>query len=112
MSLATAMLIATPVSAFLGTMLGHFLSRRSAKDLDRWRKREETMRLLRWATELAVDSDPDRARAGLVVLDALLDSPLLDHDDAQLVSTVTRYVAMGQVGAEESPEERGGALGS
>lgn len=103
MTLATAMLIATPILAFLGGMLGHLLSRRSATELDRWRKREETMRMLRWATELAIDSDPDRARAGLVVLDALLDSPLLDTDDIELVATVTQYVAIQTTGTE--PDE-------
>lgn len=85
--------VATPVLAFTGALVGHRVSRRSALELDRWRKREETMRMLRWATEFAVDSDVDRARAGVLVLVGLIDSPLLDEDDNALVSSVLGHVA-------------------
>jgi hypothetical protein len=85
--------VATPILAFLGALAGHWVRRRSDTELDRWRKREETMRLLRWATELAVARDADRARAGLAVLSALLDSPILDDNDVELVATVTEHVA-------------------
>ncbi|MGB3763716.1 MAG: hypothetical protein WA966_10870 [Ornithinimicrobium sp.] len=87
-------LIATPVLAFAGALVGHVLSRRGALELDRWRKREETMRMLRWATELATDRDTDRAEAGLTVLSALLDSPLLDRADVELVATIAASIAL------------------
>lgn len=96
-TLVAIMLVATPVLAFAGGIAGHLLTRKSATELDRWRKREETMRMLRWATELAINADPTKARAGLLVLDALLDSPLLDHADVTLVATVTQYVATGEL---------------
>lgn len=104
--LTVVVLVATPLLAFGGGLLGHLLSRRAATELDRWRKREETMRMLRWATELAVDTDPDRARAGLVVLDALLESPLLDDDDVALVATVSGYVALPSAPDAGALEER------
>ncbi|MGI9157698.1 MAG: hypothetical protein ACR2FG_13880 [Marmoricola sp.] len=93
MSLTAAVLIATPVLAFAGSLLGSFLTRRAARELDRWRKREETMRMLRWAVDLGVNVDDDRRKAGLAVLTALLRSPLLDIDDVGMVSTMTTYVA-------------------
>ena len=93
-AVAVVVAIATPILAFVGAMAGHALSRRSAVELDRWRKREETMRLLRWATELALDTgDPERAEAGMTVLSALLESPLLDDADVELVATIAAKIA-------------------
>ena len=85
--------VATPGLAFAGAAWGHKVSRRSAVELDRWRKREETMRLLRWAVELATDTDEAKAKAGLTVLSALLDSALLDDADIELVATVVGAIA-------------------
>lgn len=101
-TLTVILLVATPVLAFLGAMAGHLLLRRTAVELDRWRKREETMRLMRWAVELATDTDQDRARAGLIVLGALLDSPLLDEADIDLVATVAGVVALPPTGSPAS----------
>jgi hypothetical protein len=41
----------TPAAAFLGVLIGHVLLRRGANELDVWRRREETMRMLRWASD-------------------------------------------------------------
>lgn len=95
----TIVLVATPILAFLGAMGGHWLSRRSALELDRWRKREETMRLLRWATELATDQDETRASTGITVLEALMESALLDEADVEFVASITGSIALG------APEE-------
>lgn len=92
-ALTVIIAIATPLLAFAGAAWGHKVSRKSALELDRWRKREETMRLLRWAVELATDDDEAKAKAGLTVLGALLDSPLLDDADVELVATVVGAVA-------------------
>ena len=93
MSLAVFALVASPLLAFLGVLLGHRVTRTSARELDRWRKREETMRLLRWGTEIALDGDPRRSTVGLDILDALLGSPLLDVDDKTLVRAIAGAVA-------------------
>ncbi|NYJ02229.1 hypothetical protein HNR19_002927 [Nocardioides thalensis] len=97
-TLTIIVLIATPLLAFAGGLVGHLLLRRGAKELDRWRKREETMRLLRWAVELATDPEPARAQAGITVLGALLDSELLDAVDVELVATVAGAIALGVTG--------------
>lgn len=93
-TLTVIVLIATPLLAFAGGLVGHLLGGRAAVELDRWRKREETMRMLRWATELATDQDQSRARAGIIVLTALMDSSLLDQDDVALVATIAGQVAL------------------
>lgn len=103
-TLTVVVLIATPLLAFAGGLVGHLLLRRGAVELDRWRKREETMRMLRWATELATDSNPDRARAGITVLSALLDSPLLDEADVELVATIAGAIALTPI-VTPSPDE-------
>lgn len=78
--------------AFLGALTGQLLGRRSAVELDRWRHREEAMRLMRWAVELAVSDEKPRARAGLTTLTALLDSPMLDADDVDFLFTIAAEV--------------------
>lgn len=80
--------IATPLSAFVGAILGHWLLRKGATELDVWRRREETMRMLRWASEQAASSDPARAVMGVAALDALSTSELLQTPDQGLVDTV------------------------
>jgi hypothetical protein len=66
-----AVAIGTPILAFLGVVVGHVLLRRTANELDVWRRREETMRMLRWASEQAASSEPAKARMGIAALDAL-----------------------------------------
>jgi hypothetical protein len=78
--------------AFIGALAGHLLGRRSAVELERWRHREETMRLMRWAVELAVSDQKSRARAGLTTLTALLDSPMLDPDDVDFMFAIAAEV--------------------
>jgi hypothetical protein len=102
-TLAVVILLATPLLAFAGAMAGHLLSRRGAVELDRWRKREETMRLLRWAVELATDPTPDRAAAGMTVLSGLLDSPLLDDADVELVASIAGQIARAELPLPDSP---------
>jgi hypothetical protein len=88
MALVPFTLVATPLLAFAGALLGHWLNRRSAAELDRWRRGEETMRMLRWATEIALDDDPRRCEAGAAILAALLRSPLVEPVDVEMVSSV------------------------
>lgn len=54
----------TPTLAFIGAFAGHLLGRKTAGELETRSKREETMRTLRWAAELAVDDDERKANLG------------------------------------------------
>jgi hypothetical protein len=85
---AATIAVGSPLLTFGGVLLTLVLNRATAREVDaRWR-REETMRLLRWAADHAVDPDPRRARLGLAGLHALGRSPLLQPEDQQLVSEV------------------------
>ena len=83
-----AVAFGTPVSAFVAVLIGHVLLRRGANELDVWRRREETMRLLRWASEQAASNEPAKARMGVAALDALGASELLQAADQELVDAV------------------------
>lgn len=71
MSLAT--IAASGVLAFFGAMVGHLLGRRTSREQERWRRREETMRMIRWAAELATGRDHNQAELGATALQALID---------------------------------------
>ena len=68
----------TPVFTFMGVLLAQFFTRKGARELEQRSRREETMRNLRWAAELAVREDDRMADLGVAQLEALLDSDLLD----------------------------------
>lgn len=89
---AVVVAVATPLLAFAGVMVGQLLLRRGALEQDvRWR-REETMRLLRWAAELSLDADPGRSVVGVSALRALQQSELLQTGDQSLLSSILAAV--------------------
>jgi hypothetical protein len=95
----------TPIFAFVGVVAGQVLLRRGANELDVWRRREETMRMLRWASEQAASQDSYKARMGVAALDALSLSELLQEPDQMLVDAVIDSLI------EDPIEEIEGALG-
>jgi hypothetical protein len=85
---AVVIAVGSPLLAFAGVLVAQWLTRRTAHESEiRWR-REETMRMLRWAAELAADGDPARKKVGVAALDALDDSEMLQRDDQALISAV------------------------
>jgi hypothetical protein len=101
--------ITTPILAFAGALLGQLLTRRAARELEVRSRREETMRNLRWAAELAIDRDDRKAQLGVAQLRALGDSELLDAEqqgfvDAALASVLEQPLEE-LYGAEEAGEE-------
>lgn len=78
----------TPIAAFTGVVVGHLLLRKGANELDVWRRREETMRMLRWASEQAASEEIAKSRMGVAALDALSTSELLQEPDQNLVDAV------------------------
>jgi hypothetical protein len=71
----------TPLSAFLGVLISQWLLRRTAKETDTRSKREELMRNLRWAAELAASEEERKSELGVAQLTALGESDLLDAGD-------------------------------
>jgi hypothetical protein len=86
--LAALAALAAPLAALAGVWIGATMTRRSDIELEHWRRREETMRMLRWAGE-QLDSDHSGVRRlGLVTLSELVRSELLQPEDAALVTEV------------------------
>lgn len=83
----------TPLATFIGVLIGHVLASRSTDELDCRAKREESMRTLRWAGELALSGDVGSARVGLAALDALSASPWLQSEDQAFIDTVVAALA-------------------
>ena len=68
----------SPALAFAGVLVAQWIGRRTARELEIRSRREETMRTLRWAAELAIDDDAARSRLGSSQLATLGRSALLD----------------------------------
>ncbi len=61
----------------------------AAKQLDIWRKREETMRTLRWAAELALSTDAATKVRGTKILTSLMTvSSLVQPEDLAFITAV------------------------
>ena len=84
--------VGTPVLAFLGVLVGQAVTRRGARELETRSKREEVMRILRWAAELAVSDDQAHSRLGVAELGALLGSELLDEEEKDFVQAALEAV--------------------
>ena len=90
--------VLSPLLALGGVALGAYLTRKSDRELDTWRHREETMRMVRWAVEQILDGDEAGTDAGVVTLRSLMRSELLQPEDYDLVAALTAAVAIDRVG--------------
>ncbi|GAA5174745.1 hypothetical protein GCM10023321_79290 [Pseudonocardia eucalypti] len=90
--------IATGVGALvlplLGVFIGHRVTRVGARELDVRARREELLRTVRWAAELAVDRENPRAdELGIATLRAMSRLPLLQTEaDLAFIQAVLRAV--------------------
>ena len=82
----------TPLLALLGVLIGQAITRRGAQELEMRSKREEVMRILRWAAELAVSDDQAHVRLGVAELGTLLTSDLLDEEEKDFVQAALTAV--------------------
>jgi hypothetical protein len=82
----------SPALAFVGVVIGQAITRRGVRELEVRSKREEVMRILRWAAELAVSDDRAHAKLGVVQLGALLESELLDEEEKDFVQAALTAV--------------------
>lgn len=82
----------SPALAFLGVLFASWLTRRSARELETRSKREETMRTLRWAAELAASEQENVALLGVAELRALAESDLLDESQKLFIDAALESV--------------------
>ncbi|MEV4343129.1 hypothetical protein AB0J83_01420 [Actinoplanes sp. NPDC049596] len=83
----------TPAAAFAGAAIGHIVTRRGATELEKRSRREQLMKTLQWAAELAISDDEAKANLGVSQLVAVTTSDLCDKDvqefvDAALVAVL------------------------
>jgi hypothetical protein len=93
-----------PLLSFVGVVVGVAITRRGDTELEKRSRREEVMRSLRWAAQLAVEGDEAKAELGVAHLRALGKSDILDSDgqrfiDAALAAVVSEPVRARQAGA-------------
>jgi hypothetical protein len=87
-----AVALGTPILAFLGAIIGHVITRRGAKEQEQRSRREQLMKTLQWAAELAISDDQAKARLGLGELQALADSYLNDPEVQAFVDAALEAV--------------------
>jgi hypothetical protein len=87
-------IILAPAFAFAGAFLGYRRARAADLSLDRWRRREETMRMVRWASDKALDDDESVRPVGVSALEALRRAELLQPEDERLVEEIAEAVAL------------------
>lgn len=75
----------SPTLTAIIAIIGQSISRRGVKELEQRSRREEILRNLRWAAELAVSDDTGRARLGLQELQALHESDLLSSSEERFI---------------------------
>jgi hypothetical protein len=77
--------IGSPLLNAAVTVVGQRVSRRGDRELEIRSRREEVMRTLRWAAELAVSDEVHKARLGNQELKALLGSDMLNTADRDFI---------------------------
>lgn len=89
----------SPGLTFASAVWAQRVALRTSDELERRSRREEVMRSLRWAAELAVDEDQRRSELGMAELAALADSALVDDVGQRFVDvaleSVTRLTERG-----------------
>ena len=91
---AALSVVLAPAFAFAGAYLGYRRARAADLALDRWRRREETMRMVRWAADKALDDDESLRPVGVSALTALRHAELLQPEDEILVEEIAEAVAI------------------
>jgi len=84
-----------PIVGVFGVLYGHLVTRRGLEQADRWRRREETMRMLRWSAEQASSTDDRVSDIGLAALTGLVDSELLQPEDVEFIEAVAEAAVEG-----------------
>jgi hypothetical protein len=80
-----ALSFGSPALTAVIACVAQYLSRRAARELEARSKREEVMRTLRWAAELAASNDAAKARLGVRQLKALQESKMLTPIEQEFV---------------------------
>lgn len=76
--------VATPLLAFTGALVGHLLSRRTAKEQSRAAKQAEGLLMIRWSAE-RISEGGEQAEQAIALLRALGDTDLVDEASQHMI---------------------------
>lgn len=96
-----------PLAGVAGGLIGAWWGRKGTKEADNRGRREELMRQLRWASELAVLEDPRQAQLGVDQLRALYGSELFSESEKALIDASLRSVLHEPLAEIEAAEAAG-----
>jgi hypothetical protein len=85
----------SPAITAIIALTGEYISRRGTQELESRSKREEALRNLRWAAELAVSGDGLKATLGLEQLQALRVSQMLSSTEEELIDAALHTAIEG-----------------
>jgi len=80
-----AVTLGAALLTLLGVLVGQLITRRGLKELEGRSRREEVIRILRWAAELGVAETEGSRALGIAMLDGLQVSKLVDKEGSELV---------------------------
>jgi hypothetical protein len=85
--LTVTILIASPLLLLIGVLIGHRVTRQGTKELDTRAKREELLRMVRWAGE-QIPKGVDEGRIAVAVLRAAGASAILQEGDQAFIDAI------------------------
>ncbi len=85
--LTIAVAILSLLLLLLGGLIGHYIARRGARELDQRAKREELLRMVRWSAE-HITRGPEQARVAVAMLGAAGASTLLQEGDQAFIDAI------------------------
>lgn len=108
--IASTIAVVTAVLSYGMSRKAHGLSVRTADQQNARSRSEEKMRLLRWAVELATDSNVSRCVAGVAALQALKDAHVVVRADRAFVHAVASAMVAAADDEFAYPEDDQGSL--
>lgn len=96
--------VAGPLLVLLGVVIGHYIARRGARELDQRARREELLRMVRWSAE-HVTKGAQQARVALAMLEAAGASSLLQDGDQRFIDAIVDTVLDTPVEAYHTLED-------
>ena len=96
---AVVIAVGSPLLASAGVLAAQGLTPKFRPGVEGAVAPEETMRMIRWAADLAASCLVPRSKVGLAALDALDESEMLQADDQGLISAVLTVLLASEVAA-------------
>lgn len=98
--------VAVPLASFASGLLGQWLGRKGAREQNELGRRQETLTNVRWAAEMALSEDVNKAKLGVGYLRAV-DRMALDEETQGVVGAALEAVVSPAVEAYDAASGSG-----